>query len=250
MASSSATSEAGAQVAQGETASGSGGSAEGGATKKKKEKAPRKFKVYTKTGDKGKSSLYSGERAPKDDLIFSALGDTDELNAHIGVAREHCQSSAIPRLDEQLAEIQSRLLDLGSSIATPLPSASASKIRRAHFADENTDRLERWIDAMDEELPPLRNFILPSGGLSAAHLHVARTVCRRAERSVVPLVRGETTERSVHVYLNRLSDYLFVAARYAALREGKTEVVYKKARVKNEVEESGNQEEDGVASES
>ena len=120
-----------------------------------KSKVPRRYKVYTKTGDKGKSSLYSGERAPKDDLIFCALGDTDELNAHIGVAREHCQSAAIPGLDSQLAEIQSRLLDLGSSIATPLPSASASKIRRAHFAEENTDQLEQWIDAMDEELPPV-----------------------------------------------------------------------------------------------
>ena len=232
---------------------------EGEKAKGKQPKAPRKFKVYTKTGDKGTSSLYSGERASKDDRIFAALGDTDELNAHIGVAREHCQSSAIPGLDVQLAEIQSRLLDLGSSIATPLPSASASKIRRVHFAEDNTERLESWIDAMDEELPPLRNFILPSGGLSAAHLHVARTVCRRAERSVVPLVREETTERSVHVYLNRLSDYLFTAARYAALREGKTEVVYKKARAKKGEEapaaeaaadSSSNQEEDGILSES
>jgi len=193
------------------------------------------MKVYTRTGDGGRSSLYTGERRSKAAAVFSALGDVDELNCAVGVAREFAATDLPARegcpLGGQLAEVQSRLLDVGSAVATPPGSASDAKARRVHFDAGHAGRLEGWIDTMEEELPPLKNFILPSGGRPAAFLHAARAVCRRAEREVVGLAgegEEEVVELTVRVYLNRLSDYLFTAARYAALREGKPEVVYKK----------------------
>uniref|UniRef100_A0A1D2A1B6 Corrinoid adenosyltransferase MMAB n=1 Tax=Auxenochlorella protothecoides TaxID=3075 RepID=A0A1D2A1B6_AUXPR len=180
------------------------------------------MKIYTKTGDKGTSSLYTGERRAKDDATFAALGDVDELNSAIGVAGEHVRG-----LDPSMA-LQSRLLDVGSAVATPLASASEAKLRRAAFDPAHTPLLEAWIDEASAELPPLTNFILPSGGHAAAALHLARSVCRRAERAVVPLVGAGATDEAVGVYLNRLSDYLFTAARLAAKRAGAEETVYKK----------------------
>jgi ATP:cob(I)alamin adenosyltransferase len=118
-------------------------------------------------------------------------------------------------LHVQLAFIQSRLLDVGSAVATPVPSASGAKLARVAFDPAHTAQLEAWIDAHSATLPALTNFILPSGGPASSFLHVARSTCRRAERSVVPLVRGEETDAPVAVFLNRLSDYLFVAARVA-----------------------------------
>lgn len=186
-----------------------------------------KFRIYTKTGDKGTASLYNGQRLPKDDDMFHALGDVDELNSAVGVAREYCTEEA--KLQQQLEEIQSRLLDVGSAVATPADSSSQSKLARVAFPSSATAEVEGWLDGLDDQLPPLRNFILPSGGKAASHLHMARSVCRRAERSVVPLVRAELVDLEVGKYLNRLSDYLFTAARYVALKQGHPEVVYKKA---------------------
>ncbi|KAF0984040.1 hypothetical protein FDP41_007955 [Naegleria fowleri] len=226
------------------------------------------MKIYTKTGDKGTTSLYSGERRGKDDLVFEALGSVDELNAHIGLSREHLQnllciirtkynnsntnntnntntttceeeefmailqsSTCFEQFPERLESIQSRLLDIGSCIATPMESTSSlDKLNRVKFNSENITLLEEWIDQMDELLPPLKNFILPSGGLTSSQLHVARTVCRRAERDLVHLVNHSQRQglEDVQKYLNRLSDFLFVAARFAAKIEGKEEVVYKK----------------------
>jgi ATP:cob(I)alamin adenosyltransferase len=228
-----------------------------------------KFRIYTRTGDKGESSLYTGDRLAKDAAFFQALGDVDELNSAMGMAcalladkglsvvkggqggggaaaagaagaaagaagqEEASTSSSIPPLAQQLAELQSRLLDTGSAIATPQTSGKAgagAKQARAAFAaaKECTERLESWIDAMDAELPPLRNFILPSGGPAASALHVARSVCRRAERAAVPLWRDGALDADVLAFLNRLSDYLFTAARFVAMREGHVETVYKK----------------------
>ncbi|TMW63064.1 hypothetical protein Poli38472_005682 [Pythium oligandrum] len=183
------------------------------------------MKVYTKTGDKGTSQLFSGERRPKDNAVFKALGDTDELNAQIGVAIENARIAHNEYLPPKLEEIQSRLFDLGACVATPLTSAPKSKQNRAGMFDEaNVDILEQWIDEMDTELPQLKSFILPSGGgLASTHLHVARAVCRRAERRVVPLAAAGDVDQVIIRYLNRLSDFLFVAARYAALKEGKEE---------------------------
>ncbi|GAB4822280.1 hypothetical protein N2152v2_009326 [Parachlorella kessleri] len=186
------------------------------------------MKVYTRTGDKGSSSLYSGQRAPKDGATFQALGDVDEVNSCLGVAREHVKVID-KQLAEQLEELQSRLLDVGSAVATPIPTSSEAKLQRAAFNPSHTPKLEAWIDEMSEELSPLTQFILPSGGLAASFLHMARSVCRRAERSVVPLVREGLTDEAVGVFLNRLSDYLFMAARYAAMKAGEPETLWKKS---------------------
>lgn len=190
---------------------------------------PGRFKIYTKTGDKGTSSLYSGERRRKDDAVFEALGDVDELNSALGVAHEYCSLAKIGVLCTQIEEIQSRLLDVGTAVATPLDKSSSRKVQRARFDASAVASLEKWIDEFDERLPPLRNFILPSGGLASSHLHVARTLCRRAERRVVPLVDEQHVEGVVAQYLNRLSDYLFTAARHAAAAAARPETVYKKA---------------------
>ena len=125
--------------------------------------APVRHKVYTKTGDEGSSSLYNGKRRPKDDTLFSALGDVDELNASIGLAREYCAVGDVG-LENQLVEIQSRLLDVGSAIATPASSSSTSQLARVVFPLGMAAKLETWIDEFDKELPPLTNFILPVSG--------------------------------------------------------------------------------------
>lgn len=190
----------------------------------------KKLRVYTRTGDKGKSSLYTGERRRKDDAVFSALGDTDELNSALGVAREYCLVPELAVLEGQLQQLQSRLLDAGSAIATPASSASADALTRASFGEEHATILEGWIDAMDDELPALRNFVLPSGGLAAAQLHMARTICRRAERSVSALVLDGEVQPATGIFLNRLSDFLFTAARFAAMKQGREETVYQKAK--------------------
>jgi ATP:cob(I)alamin adenosyltransferase len=190
------------------------------------------MKIYTKTGDKGTSALYSGERRSKDDDTFAALGDIDELNSTLGLARDLAKSSSLPIPDilSQLEEIQSRLLDVGSAVATPIDTTTdESKLSKTAFDPTASAKLEHWIDAMTEQLPPLANFILPSGGPAASGLHLARSTCRRAERSVVPLVKAGKVDGAVGVYLNRLSDYLFTAARMAAMKAGEDEVIYKKA---------------------
>ncbi|KAI9598909.1 Adenosylcobalamin biosynthesis, ATP:cob(I)alamin adenosyltransferase-like protein [Syncephalis fuscata] len=188
------------------------------------------MKVYTRTGDKGTSALFSGERRPKDDAIFEALGTNDELACHIGLAREYCELQGITadHLD-RFSWIQCMLQDIGSNIATPRDARNQSKVEKTHFDVDGqaVKQLENWIDDMDKELPPLRQFILPSGGIASAQLHVARATCRRAERRVVPLVQANSTEASVSKYLNRLSDFLFVVARYTAMKGGKTETIYK-----------------------
>lgn len=194
------------------------------------------MKIYTKTGDKGTSSLYNGERRSKTDDVFKALGDVDELNSLLGIAREHIVEEST--VGAQIQEIQSRLLDVGSCIATPPESSSESKRQRVEFESVHIERLESWIDVHAETLPALTQFILPSGGLAASHLHLARAVCRRAERSVLECharsvqVDSETDQGSsdsrVRVYLNRLSDYLFTVARVCAFKENRPEVTYRK----------------------
>lgn len=186
-----------------------------------------RFKIYTKTGDLGTSSLYNGARLPKDSDYFCALGDVDELNSTIGVAREFCGATC-SSTTAQLEVIQSRLLDVGSAVATPISSSSEAKLKRTKFDGGSTVQLEGWIDDMDAHLPALTNFILPSGGQASAFLHQARSICRRAERSVVPLTREANVDEQVAVYLNRLSDYLFTAARFVAAQHGEPEVIYKK----------------------
>ncbi|GMH32827.1 hypothetical protein BSKO_00661 [Bryopsis sp. KO-2023] len=185
------------------------------------------FKIYTKTGDEGQSSLYNGSRRPKDDKLFDALGDVDELNSAVGLAREYA-AEVDESLSEQLETIQSRLLDVGSAIATPIPASSDRKLAKVKFDEQATSKLEAWIDSMDESLEPLTKFILPSGGKGSAHLHVARTICRRAERRVTTLAGEDQVEREVSIFLNRLSDYFFTAARFVAMKTGHIEKTYRK----------------------
>ena len=133
------------------------------------------------------------------------------------------------RRDAQLAEIQSRLLDVGSAVATPLCGSSDAMKARAAFSETHVETLEGWIDGMDAELPALSSFLLVSGGKASVFLHQARVVCRRAERRCVPLVRSGAVPDVVRVYLNRLSDYMFTAARFAAMKAGREEEAYKKS---------------------
>ncbi|KAI9188707.1 hypothetical protein H9P43_000128 [Blastocladiella emersonii ATCC 22665] len=190
------------------------------------------MKIYTKTGDKGTSSLYNGERRSKTDAVFEALGSVDELSSSIGVAAEYC-GQAGNGLAEQLQEIQCVLIEMGSNIATPRQSSADApyKLAKTAFDEAHVAQLEAWIDALDATLPALTNFILPSGGLAAAHLHQCRSVARRAERSLVPLAAADEVDAGVTQYANRLSDYFFVAARHAAKHEGKVERVFVAKRV-------------------
>uniref|UniRef100_A0A8B9NTU2 Corrinoid adenosyltransferase MMAB n=1 Tax=Apteryx owenii TaxID=8824 RepID=A0A8B9NTU2_APTOW len=185
-------------------------------------------KIYTGTGDAGFSSTFTGERRPKDDRIFEALGTTDELNSAIGLASEFSSEKGHTFV-EQLHKVQCMLQDVGSNIATPLSSAREAHLKRTSFSEKPVLELEQWIDKYSEQLPPLKAFILPSGGKSSTALHFSRAVCRRAERCVVPLVQAGEADPNVAKYLNRLSDYLFVLARYAAMKEGKEEKIYIKS---------------------
>ena len=190
------------------------------------------MKIYTKTGDKGTSGLFNGERRPKDDDVFEALGVTDELNASIGICMEFCELAGQKDVCALLEEISSRLFDVGSAIATPVNTTeSQSKLTHTKFDEKNVEWLEKRIDEMDLELPPLKNFILPSGGVAASQLHMARTLARRSERRIWPLIRTGQVDPVVGRYVNRLSDFLFTAARIMSKRTGGVEKIYKKARV-------------------
>jgi cob(I)alamin adenosyltransferase len=167
------------------------------------------MKIYTRTGDKGDTSLFGGQRVPKDALRIEAYGTVDELNSVLGIVRA---DSVDPEIDRILEEIQNELFELGADLATPR-SVERSKVKRIESRD--VQGLEKLLDGLDEHLKPLRSFILPGGSPVAARIHFARTVCRRAERAVVRLSRNEDIGEAVMVYLNRLSDLLFVLARYA-----------------------------------
>jgi len=167
-------------------------------------------KIYTKTGDAGETALLGGARVPKDAPRVAAYGDVDEANAAIGVAAAHAER-ALARL---LAGVQADLFAVGARLADPTLRVAARR-RKAALTPARVRRLERAIDAHQAQLPPLRAFVLPGGRPLAALLHQARTVVRRAERSVVALSHDEEVEPVIVVYLNRLSDLLFVLARHA-----------------------------------
>ncbi|XP_018962774.1 corrinoid adenosyltransferase isoform X4 [Cyprinus carpio] len=159
-------------------------------------------------------------------IIYLRLWE-QQMSYHQQLAREFSIDSGHSFTD-QLEKIQCVLQDVGSNIATPRSSARDSHIKKTKFSSQTVIELESWIDSFTEELPPLTNFILPSGGKSSAALHVARAVCRRAERCVAPVVRSGETDPEVAKYLNRLSDYLFTVARYAAMKEGNGETIYRR----------------------
>ena len=179
------------------------------------------MKIYTRTGDEGDTGLFGGPRVPKDDARVEAYGAVDELNAVLGVAAAGLDREASPDLAEMLHEIQSTLFDLGGELATPdARERAASGKLTPLLAEGSSERLEGWIDTLEQELEPLTQFILPGGAPVAAALHHARTVCRRAERRAVSLAALEEVAGELLVYLNRLSDFLFVAARAVNRREG------------------------------
>ena len=167
-------------------------------------------KIYTKTGDDGTTALGSGERRKKHDLRVAAYGTVDETNACIGLARLHLADNG--ELDEVLMRIQNDLFDLGADLAVPEREGKAERLR---VVAAQVERLERDIDTLNADLAPLTSFILPGGSPAAAHLHVARTICRRAERVMVELADrpDERVSPAAIQYVNRLSDFLFVAGR-------------------------------------
>jgi cob(I)alamin adenosyltransferase len=171
-------------------------------------------KIYTRTGDDGTTALGSGRRVAKYDLRVEAYGTLDETNAAIGLARLHTPGGH-PALDAMLARIQNDLFDLGADLCYPDESKDARG--RLQVTDAQVERLEREIDALNGELEPLRSFVLPGGSQAASFLHLARTISRRAERLIVALAarKGETVGAPALRYINRLSDFLFVAARFA-----------------------------------
>ncbi len=181
------------------------------------------MKIYTRTGDAGDTGLFGGGRVPKDHPRVAAYGDVDELNSAIGVARA-AQPAGF--FDPLLASIQRDLFAIGGHLATPDPGRVARALEKAELADDRVAEFERSMDEADAELPPLRAFVLPAGSPKAAALHLARTVCRRAERSVVHLGHTDEVPPLFVTYLNRLSDLLFTLARVANRRQGQGDVTW------------------------
>ena len=169
-------------------------------------------KIYTRTGDDGSTGLVDGSRLSKDALRVRAYGDVDETNSVIGLVRLHLENRS---LDDILGRIQNDLFDLGADLATPLPKAEEPDSEYAlRMVASQTARLEAELDALNADLEPLNSFVLPGGHPPAAYLHQARTVCRRAERITVALAAEEAVNPHALSYLNRLSDFLFVASRW------------------------------------
>lgn len=181
-----------------------------------------KSKLYTGVGDDGSTSLVGGERAAKDSVRLEAYGTVDELSSHLGVV---AATPDVPEeVCEQLQKVQNRLFDIGGYLAsrpggTGLPPVAG--------LDASTAEVERWIDALDADTPKIREFVLPGGCQAAAQAHVARTVCRRAERRIIALARGEEVDPEVRRYFNRLSDYLFILARNLNHHFGVREITWR-----------------------
>jgi cob(I)alamin adenosyltransferase len=182
----------------------------------------RLSKIYTRTGDDGTTGLGDGTRVGKDSARVNAYGTVDELNSSIGIVLA-CDIDE--RVREVLTQVQHDLFDLGGELCIP-------GMAMVHAAD--IERLEQTLDAFNEDLPPLKEFILPGGGMAAAHCHLARTICRRAEREIVTLARHDAVRPEAMRYLNRLSDLLFVLARVLARASGHGEVLWQHERRKRE----------------
>jgi cob(I)alamin adenosyltransferase len=179
------------------------------------------MKIYTKTGDRGDTSLVGGQRVPKDALRVEAYGTVDELNSVLGIVLADSNESG---LEMVLKPVQMKLFELGAELATPHPSENP---RIPQITSRDAAPLEALIDALSADLPPLNNFVLPGGSPLAARIHFARTVCRRAERLVVRLSHSEEVGEGIIVYLNRLSDLLFVLARHVNVKTGVPEILWK-----------------------
>jgi len=182
-------------------------------------------KIYTRRGDDGSTGLFGGPRVRKDDLRVSAYGDVDELNSALGMAREEVPAGDLRDLIDSL---QSELFTLGAELATPDVDAAPKEVPR--ITADHVARLEFEIDRLTEQLPPMKNFILPGGSRAGAALHLCRTVCRRAERKVVELAESADVSVAALAYVNRLSDLLLVMARAANLRAGGREIPWVPSR--------------------
>jgi cob(I)alamin adenosyltransferase len=181
--------------------------------------------IYTRSGDQGETGLFGGGRVRKDDPRVDAYGEVDELNATVGLARSLGMD---PELDRWAGEVQEQLFTVGAVLATPAGTQAAAHVPQVQPGWASA--MEAMIDQLDRELPALRQFILPGGTSVASSLHLARTVCRRAERKVVGLARTGAVGAEVVVYLNRLSDYLFTLARAANARGGVKDVPWNPPR--------------------
>ncbi len=181
----------------------------------------REMKIYTKTGDKGMTGLFGGARVSKDSPRIAAYGEIDELNALLGIVR--AETDHVP-VKNTLATIQTTLFTLGAQLASPKADPKIERITSSHI-----DFLERQIDAITETLPSLKNFIIPGGGRTSAFIHLGRTVCRRAERAIVHLMSlpNEQVDEWLLIYMNRLSDFLFVLARLANTLEKIQDIPWK-----------------------
>jgi cob(I)alamin adenosyltransferase len=181
------------------------------------------MKIYTKTGDEGETGLFGGGRVPKDHPRVAAYGDVDELSSVIGLVRA---TDPVDFFDDFLVSIQRDLFSIGGYLATPDPSRVSKALEKASLSSERVAEFELAMDEADQVLTPLRAFVLPAGTPKAAALHLARTVCRRAERSVVHLARDTEVPGLFLIYLNRLSDLLFTLARLANKRAGVADVIW------------------------
>ena len=182
-------------------------------------------RIYTRTGDAGETALGTGERLSKAHIRIAAYGTVDETNAAIGVARLHL--SEMPKLDAMLARIQNELFDLGADLCVP-DRGEKLEFEPLRILPKQYERIETEIDELNAELSPLRSFVLPAGHAAAAQLHVCRTVCRRAERLIVELksVEGEHVSEGAIAYINRLSDFFFVASRWVNFKAGSGDVLW------------------------
>lgn len=179
------------------------------------------MKIYTKTGDTGTTALFGGKRVSKADLRIETYGTVDELNSYIGLVRDQPVNQNRKSI---LVEIQDRLFTIGSILAT---EPGNTKVKVPSLSQEDVTLLEKEIDSMDAQLPPMKSFVLPGGHQSVSFCHVARTVCRRAERLVIALDATEKTDALVVQYLNRLSDYLFMLSRKMSAELGAEETPWK-----------------------
>jgi len=183
-------------------------------------------KIYTRTGDEGTTSLGTGARVKKHNLRIAAYGTIDETNACIGLVRLHTQDSSVENIDQMLARVQNDLFDLGADLCAP-DNGEKLEYTPLRITQPQVDRLESEIDLLNSELSPLRSFVLPGGSAAAASLHLARTISRRAERLIVELdeMENEPVGATVIKYINRLSDFFFVASRYLN-KKGESDVLW------------------------
>lgn len=181
--------------------------------------ADRLTKIYTRTGDQGQTGMADGTRVDKDDALVSAIGDIDELNSQLAVLG--CHIPVVFR--DALTKIQNELFNVGAELT----------MGQAVITADNVSWLETSLDELNQSLPSLKEFILPGGGLAASHCHVARAICRRAERSLVTLNRQRSVNDELLAYVNRLSDYLFVLARSISREDGEEEVYWQSDRIRN-----------------